>query len=68
MWEFYLAGAEISFRYWKQCVLQIQLSKRQDAVPATRDYMFEAERASAAEEDAAMRRSSPARMPQSAGL
>jgi cyclopropane-fatty-acyl-phospholipid synthase len=44
MWEFYLAGCEISFRYMNQMVFQIQLARRQDAVPLTRDYVFDAER------------------------
>ena len=44
MWEFYLAGCEVSFRYMNQMVFQIQLAKRQDAVPLTRDYIVHAER------------------------
>jgi cyclopropane-fatty-acyl-phospholipid synthase len=44
MWEFYLAGCEVSFRYMNQMVFQIQIAKRQDAVPLTRDYMAEGER------------------------
>ena len=44
MWEFYLAGCEVSFQYMNQMVFQIQIAKRQDAVPLTRDYMVEAER------------------------
>ncbi|WP_421997975.1 class I SAM-dependent methyltransferase [Reyranella sp.] len=44
MWEFYLAGCEISFRYMNQMVFQIQLARRQDAVPFTRDYMLDAEK------------------------
>jgi cyclopropane-fatty-acyl-phospholipid synthase len=47
MWEFYLAGAEMAFRYDGQVVFQIQLTRRQDAVPLTRDYMLESERAMA---------------------
>ena len=43
MWEFYLAGCEIAFRYMNQMVFQIQLARRQDAVPLTRDYLVEAE-------------------------
>ncbi len=39
MWEFYLVGCEIAFRYLDQTVFQIQLAKRQDAVPLTRDYI-----------------------------
>jgi len=44
MWEFYLAGAEMSFRYARNVVFQIQLAKRLDAVPITRNYTVEAER------------------------
>ncbi len=44
MWEFYLASSEISFRYFGFMNFQIQLVKRVDALPMTRDYMFEAER------------------------
>ena len=45
MWEVYLASAEVAFRYLGYVVLQIQLAKRQDAVPLTRDYVTEFERA-----------------------
>jgi cyclopropane-fatty-acyl-phospholipid synthase len=44
MWEFYLAGAEMAFRHDGQVVYQIQLSKRIETLPLTRDYMFESER------------------------
>ena len=43
MWEFYLAGCEVAFRYMNQMVFQIQLARRQDAVPRTRDYVIDAE-------------------------
>jgi cyclopropane-fatty-acyl-phospholipid synthase len=43
MWEFYLAGCEVSFRYMNQMVFQVQIAKRQDAVPLTRNYMTKAE-------------------------
>ncbi len=39
MWEFYLAGCEATFRYSGHINFQIQLSKRVDAVPLTRDYI-----------------------------
>ena len=39
MWEFYLAASEMSFRYSGLMVFQIQLTKRQDVVPLTRDYI-----------------------------
>ncbi len=44
MWDFYLASAEMSFRHWNIVVFQIQLAKRLDALPLTRDYMLVAER------------------------
>jgi len=40
MWEFYLAGAEMAFRYQGQMVFQLQLTKRVDALPTARDYML----------------------------
>jgi cyclopropane-fatty-acyl-phospholipid synthase len=39
MWEFYLAASEMAFREQNMMVFQIQLAKRQDTVPLTRDYM-----------------------------
>ena len=45
MWDFYLAGCEVAFRYMNQMVFQIQIARRQDAVPLTRDYMIDAENA-----------------------
>ncbi len=45
MWEFYLAGSEMAFRYDHLVVFQIQLAKSIDALPVTRDYMLEQERA-----------------------
>ena len=39
MWQFYLAGAEMSFRKQNLMNLQIQLTKRQGVVPMTRDYI-----------------------------
>ncbi|MGC9953586.1 MAG: cyclopropane-fatty-acyl-phospholipid synthase family protein [Rhizomicrobium sp.] len=44
MWEFYLAGSEMGFRHDSEVVFQIQLAKRQDALPLTRDYMVDTER------------------------
>ena len=43
MFEFYLAAAELSFEVQGHMNFQIQLSREIDAVPFTRDYMFEAE-------------------------
>ena len=44
MWEFYLAASEMSFREQNLMVFQIQLTKRQDVVPMTRDYISREER------------------------
>lgn len=43
MWEFYLAGSEIAFRYMGHIVFQMQMSPSVDAVPLTRDYITETE-------------------------
>ncbi len=43
MWEFYLAGSETSFRVDGHMVFQIQIARRQEAVPLTRDYIAERE-------------------------
>ena len=52
MWEFYLITSELSFRYFKHMVFQIQLAKTVDTLPLQRDYMVDAERALiAAEKD-----------------
>ena len=51
MWEFYLAAAEIMFRYLRCAVFQIQLARTQEAVPLTRDYITQTERALAAAEE-----------------
>jgi cyclopropane-fatty-acyl-phospholipid synthase len=40
MWEFYLAGSETAFRYQNLVVFQLQLAKRIDALPTSRDYML----------------------------
>jgi cyclopropane-fatty-acyl-phospholipid synthase len=39
MWEYYLAGCEVGFRYHNLAVFQIQLAKKLDAAPLTRDYL-----------------------------
>jgi len=44
MWEYYLAASEAAFRAGGLMVFQIQLARRADALPITRDYMLEAER------------------------
>ena len=43
MWEFYLSMAETAFLWENIAVFQIQLARRQTAVPLTRDYLVEAE-------------------------
>jgi cyclopropane-fatty-acyl-phospholipid synthase len=45
MFEFYLCGSEIAFRREDHMVFQIQMARRQDAVPLTRDYITNAEAA-----------------------
>ncbi|KXV12053.1 SAM-dependent methyltransferase [Gluconobacter oxydans] len=47
MFEFYLVGAELAFRVQGHMNFQLQLTRSIDAVPFTRDYMFERERESA---------------------
>jgi cyclopropane-fatty-acyl-phospholipid synthase len=42
MWKFYLVASEQTFRHWGHVVFQLQLSRRQDAVPLTRDYLYSA--------------------------
>jgi cyclopropane-fatty-acyl-phospholipid synthase len=41
MWEFYLTLCETSFRHGDHFVFQMQLARRRDAVPLTRDYIAE---------------------------
>jgi cyclopropane-fatty-acyl-phospholipid synthase len=40
MWEFYLQTGEVGFRKSGLSVFQMQLAKRIDAVPITRDYIY----------------------------
>jgi cyclopropane-fatty-acyl-phospholipid synthase len=42
MWEFYLALAEAAFRHEEIVVFQVQLARRIETVPLTRDYIAEA--------------------------
>jgi cyclopropane-fatty-acyl-phospholipid synthase len=44
MFEFYLSASELAFRMNDHMNFQIQLVQDQEALPLTRDYMFEAER------------------------
>ena len=55
MWECYLSVAEASFRFEDVVVFQLQLAKRNDVVPLTRDYVSEREAALRAAERAPMR-------------
>jgi len=48
MFEFYLISCEMDFRYLSTMVFQIQITKDVNAVPITRDYMVDWERAHAA--------------------
>jgi cyclopropane-fatty-acyl-phospholipid synthase len=41
MWEMYLVGSEIAFRQAGHLNFQMQLAKRVDTVPLTRDYVYE---------------------------
>ena len=40
MWDYYLAVSETGFRHAGLMVFQLQLAKRVDALPLTRDYML----------------------------
>lgn len=50
MWEFYLSMSETAFRYQDIAIFQVQLARRQDAVPLTRSYITERETALKARE------------------
>ncbi|WP_348761261.1 cyclopropane-fatty-acyl-phospholipid synthase family protein [uncultured Salinisphaera sp.] len=41
MWEFYLLGCEAVFRYGDLIVFHVQVSHSNEAVPITRDYLYE---------------------------
>jgi len=45
MWDFYLAASEIAFRHRDHMVFQLQLARKIDVVPLTRDYIGPAESA-----------------------
>ncbi len=40
MWEFYLVGCEMAFKWGDQVVFQFQLSKKLLSTPNTRDYIY----------------------------
>ncbi|MGE0501328.1 MAG: class I SAM-dependent methyltransferase [Rhizobiaceae bacterium] len=50
MWDFYLAASEASFRWQDMMVFQIQITRKNDALPITRGYMDKAEKAAAMHE------------------
>jgi len=50
MWEFYLCGSEASFRWQDLVNFQIQLTRKNDVLPMTRDYMGKCEKALAMHE------------------
>jgi len=41
MWEFYLTGCEIAFKWGDQVVYQFQLTKNYTSTPTTRDYIYQ---------------------------
>ncbi len=41
MWEFYLTGCEVAFKWGDQVVYQFQLTKNYASTPATRDYIYQ---------------------------
>jgi cyclopropane-fatty-acyl-phospholipid synthase len=45
MWELYLVSCEMGFRHGGLMVFQLQLAKRLETLPLTRDYMVDRERA-----------------------
>jgi cyclopropane-fatty-acyl-phospholipid synthase len=47
MFEFYLAGSELAFRYQEHVNFQVQLTRQQTAAPLTRDYITDSDRAMA---------------------
>ncbi len=44
IWEFYLSAAETAFQYEDIVIFQLQIAKRQENVPLTRDYIGETEK------------------------
>ena len=41
MWEFYLTGCEMAFKWGDQVVYQFQLTKNYTSTPVTRDYIYQ---------------------------
>lgn len=44
MWEFYLCGSEASFRWQDLVNFQVQLTRKNDVLPMTRDYISKCEK------------------------
>jgi len=64
VWAFYLAASEMAFREQAVMVMQIQIAKRQDVVPVTRDYIAREETRCPSSRAASARRcDSPANNP-----
>jgi cyclopropane-fatty-acyl-phospholipid synthase len=65
MWEFYLAASEAAFRWQDLVVFQVQLTRRNDTLPVTRDYIGKCEKTLAlhemAHKPAAKKASAPRR-------
>ena len=40
MFEFYLSSCEMAFKHGDQVVYQLQLTKKLNAAPSTRDYIY----------------------------
>jgi cyclopropane-fatty-acyl-phospholipid synthase len=62
MWEFYLSGSEVGFRYGGLMVFQMQLAKKIDTVPRTRNYIAKEESRLRKLEQAAAKRAAPLRL------
>ena len=40
MWRYYLKASEMTFRYGRQAVFQMQFSRQLDTIPLTRRYLY----------------------------
>ncbi|WP_211234562.1 SAM-dependent methyltransferase [Solimonas soli] len=40
MWEFYLLGSEAAFRWGNLCVFHVQMTRRLERLPLTRNYLY----------------------------
>lgn len=41
LWEFYLVACEASFRWGNLCVFHLQMTRKLDRLPLTRDYLYD---------------------------